>query len=276
MKLPSFLTHEHPIRFAHRGSCILWPENTMAAFQGAVDLGYRYIETDIHVTRDGTIVTFHDHRLDRLTDGSGQIGNWEWKELRKLDAAYNFNPEADYPLRGKGVQIPSLEEVMTTFPNIMLNIDLKQKGIEQILADFIQRHNFSDRVLVASFHDRRTRRFRKITSRAGIKVATSAGLWNAIAFWVLSRFKQVFNIHADALQVPYRMKGVTVVDKKMAEAAHEAGKHIHVWGVNEKEEMHALLELGVDGIITDRPDLLDEVIHSIPNIPNIPNTIVTN
>lgn len=257
MRRCPFLSHEHPIRFAHRGSTILWPENTMTAFQGAVDLGYRYIETDVHVTRDSIIVTFHDDYLERVTNGAGLVKDRDWDDLRTLDAAYHFNPDDDFPLREKGIAIPSLEEVMTTFPNLMLNIDLKQPGIEQWVADFIRRHKFEERVLIASFHDKRIRRFRKLT---GNVVATSSGVGETLAVWTRSRFKQRLKIPPDALQVPQRQRGVTVVDGKLVNAAHAVGMQVHVWTINDPEEMHKLLDLGVDGIITDRPDLLNDVL----------------
>lgn len=257
MKRCPFLSHEHPIRFAHRGSAILWPENTMTAFQGAVDLGYRYIETDVHVTRDHIIVIFHDDHLERVTDGAGLVKDWNWENLRKLDAAYHFNPDDDFPLREKGIVIPSLEEVMTTFPDIMLNIDLKQPGIEQMVADFIHRYNFEERVLIASFHDKRIRRFRKLT---GNLVATSSGVRETLALWMRSRFKQRLQVPPNALQVPLRRGGITVVDHKLVNAAHAGGMQVHIWTINDPEEMHRLLDLGVDGIITDRPDLLNNVL----------------
>jgi glycerophosphoryl diester phosphodiesterase len=257
MKICPFLSHEHPLRFAHRGSTILWPENTMTAFQGAVDLGCRYIETDVHVTRDGVMVTFHDDRLERVTNGAGPVKDWNRDDLRTLDAAYYFNPGDGFPLRGKGIGIPSLEEVMTTFPGIMLNIDLKQRGIEQLAADFIRRHHFQERVLIASFHDKRVRRFRGLT---GNLVATSSGIRETLAVWVRSRFKQRLKVPPDALQVPPHRGGITVVDHQLIKAAHAAGMQVHTWTINDPQEMHRLLDLGVDGIVTDRPDLLNHVL----------------
>jgi glycerophosphoryl diester phosphodiesterase len=258
MKHCPFLSHEHPIRFAHRGSTILWPENTMIAFQGAAELGYRYIETDVHMTRDGVFVTFHDDCLERVTNGAGQVKDRYWEDLQTLDAAYYFKPDQGFPLRQKGIAIPTLEEVMTTFPRIMFNIDLKQPVIEQPLADFIRRHRFEERVLIASFKDKRVRRFRKF---AGNSVATSSGPMEAAAAWAYSRFKHSLNIPAHALQVPPEKKCITVIDQKLINAAHAAGIQVHAWTINDPEQMHRLLDLGVDGIITDRPDLLNTALE---------------
>ena len=252
-----YLSHEHPIRFAHRGSRILWPENTMTAFQGAVDFGYRYIESDVHVTRDGIIVMFHDDRLERITNGAGFVKDRTWDDLRKLDAAYRFKAEAGYPLRSQGIGIPSLEEALTAFPGVMFNIDLKQPGIEPVVIDFICKHGFEERVLLASFHDRRIRRCRRFL---GSQVATSTGFWESVAVWACSRFKRGFKIPAQAVQVPLKKGCLTVVDEKMVRAVHRTGMQVHVWTINDPSQMHRLLELGVDGIITDRPDLLNQVI----------------
>jgi glycerophosphoryl diester phosphodiesterase len=236
----------------------------MTAFQGAVDLGYRYIETDVHVTRDGVIVIFHDDRLERLTNGSGFVKDWSWDELRKLDAAYRFKAGQGFPLRMRGIGIPSLEEAMTTFPDVMFNIDLKQPGIEPLVIDFIREHGFEERVLLASFHDRRIRCCRRFF---GSQVATSAGLWESAAVWACSRFKKSLKIPAvHAVQVPVRKGCLTVVDEKMVRAVHGAGMQVHVWTINDPVQMQRLLELGVDGIITDRPDLLNEVIATPPSL----------
>jgi glycerophosphoryl diester phosphodiesterase len=250
-----YLTHEHPIRFAHRGSRVLWPQNTMAAFQGAVDLGFRYLETDVHVSADGRVVVFHDDRLQGLTDGSGLVWERSWDELRLLDAAHHFDPERDHPLRGRGLGIPLLEEVLRTFPDCLFNIDLKQERIEQALADLIAKLRAEDRILVGSFHDRRIRRFREAT--AGM-VATSAGPRELAAVLATARLPRHCSSPADAYQVPdwlVRRAGRTLIT-----AAHRADKQVHAWTVNDPADMHRLLNLGVDGIVTDRPDLLNRVL----------------
>jgi glycerophosphoryl diester phosphodiesterase len=248
-----YLTHEHPIRFAHRGSRVLWPENTMTAFQGAVDLGYRYLETDVHVTRDDVVVVFHDDVLDRLTDGTGKVWDWRWEDLRTLDAAHHFAPDQGFPLRCRGIGIPTLEELVRTFPDALVNIDLKQNGIAERMAIEVDRLGIADRVMIASFHGRRIARFRRAT---GGTVATSAGPAE-VAAAVAGRPGAV---GADAFQVPEGGRGVRIVTRRFVERAHDAGKHVHVWTVNEVDAMHRLLDLGVDGIVTDRPDLLDDVL----------------
>jgi glycerophosphoryl diester phosphodiesterase len=252
-----FLSQEHPLRFGHRGSNLLWPQNTMVAFQWAMDLGLRYLETDIHATRDGRVVTFHDDRLDRLTDGRGLVWDRDWEDLRRLDAAYHFAPERGHPLRGTGVGIPLLEEVLATVPECLLNLDLKQAGIEDLLAAELRRLGAEERVLVGSFHDRRLTRFRRAS---GGRVATSAGPAEVIAALAACRLGRPLSGPADAYQVPERSGPLRVVGTRLVEAAHRAGKQVHVWTVNDPADMHRLLDLGVDGIVSDRADLLARVV----------------
>jgi glycerophosphoryl diester phosphodiesterase len=252
-----YLSGEHPIRFAHRGSNLLWPQNSMVAFQWAMDLGLCYLETDVHASRDGRVVVFHDHRLDHLTDGAGMVWDRDWEDLRRLDAAFGFDPGHGHPLRGTGVGIPLLEEVLAAFPQCLLNLDLKQAGIEDLLAAEITRLGAEDRVLVGSFHDRRLARFRRAS--AG-RVATSAGPAEVVAALGAARLGRPLGGAADAYQVPERSGRLRVVTPRFVEAAHRAGKQVHVWTVNEPAAMNRLLDLGVDGLVTDRADLLDAVL----------------
>lgn len=252
-----YLTHEHPIRFAHRGSRLLWPENTLTAFQGAIDLGCRYLEIDVHVTRDHRVVVFHDDRLERLTDGSGRVSDWLWEDLRRLDAAYHFKPEDGHALRGTGIGIPLFEDAVATWPSALWNIDLKQGGIERRVADLISAMGIEERVMIGSFRDRRIRRFRSATGGA---VATSAGPTETTRALNAARLGRRPAGPADAFQVPERAGPITIVDGRFVKAAHRAGKQVHVWTVNDAGTMHRLLDLGVDGIVTDRPDVLNEVL----------------
>jgi glycerophosphoryl diester phosphodiesterase len=167
-----FLALEHPLRLAHRGSRVLWPENTAVAFQGALDLGLRYIETDVQVTSDGVPVVFHDDTLQRTTNGVGRVGAWVWEDLRHLDAAWSFDAERGFPLRGTGVGISRLDDVLTTWPEAYFNLDLKAPGSEWAVAEVVRRTGRQESVLIASFSDRRIARFRRITK--GV-VATSSG-----------------------------------------------------------------------------------------------------
>jgi glycerophosphoryl diester phosphodiesterase len=253
----SYLSREHPVRLAHRGSTVLWPENTLEAFGNAAALGYRYVETDVRATRDGVVVVFHDADLDRLTNGAGRVADWDWEDLRLLDAAYHFAPAGGYPRRGTGARIPTLDEALSTFPDLSFNLDFKATRIEWALFDVIARRGRHDTTLVGSFRERTVRRFRRVSRGT---VATAAGPSEAIAMWGASRAGRHVRAPAAAYQLPERA-GPIRVDRRLVDACHEAGSQVHVWTVNEPGRMHRLLDLGVDGIVTDRPDLLNAVLE---------------
>lgn len=252
-----FLSLEHPIRFAHRGSRVLWPENTMFAFDQAVTgLGYRYLEIDVRCSRDRVPMVIHDETLERTTNGSGPIAEWDAADLVLLDAGYRFDEESDYPLRGRGISIPTLAEVYATFPGAHLNIDLKAAGIEWEVAEVIRRSDAEDRSLIGSFRDGRIARFRRITKG---RVAVSAGPRAAMAMYTASRIGLSAPGSIAAYQLPYEI-GALKIDRRLVDAVHRAGAHLHLWTVNDPELMNRFLDIGVDGIVTDRPDLLNDVV----------------
>lgn len=249
------LSGSDPIAAAHRGSRELWPENTMPAFQGAVDLGFTWIETDLHLTSDGVLVTFHDDTLDRCTDQSGQIGERSTSELQSVNAGHGFSIDDDYPNRDERVPIPTLEEVVTSFPAANFILDMKAPGLERHLVEFILRNSLQDRVIVGSFNDGRIKTFRHLTRG---QVATSSGPLETIKVRAKSWVRRPARTLADVFQVPVK-RGIRVVDTAFITSAHKADKYVHVWTINERVEMERLLDLGVDGLITDRPDTLAEV-----------------
>lgn len=252
-----YLAREHPIRFAHRGSRILWPENTIEAFRGVVELGYRYIETDVRITRDGHVVVFHDAALERTTNGTGKVADWNLDDLRQLDAAFNFDEPGGYPLRGAGVGISTLAEVFAAFPDVCFNIDLKGARMEWALAEVIRGSGRQDSVMVGSFVGHRTAKFRRITRGA---VATSAGPSDVVAMWAASRRSRHVTRPVQAYQIPYNYKALPI-DQRYVDAIHAAGAQVHFWTVNDPAAMHHLLDMGADGIVTDRSDLLNEVLQ---------------
>ena len=184
-------------------------------------------------------------------------------ELKRFDAGYHFSPDGGrtYPCRGQGVTVPTLEEVVEAFPGVRLNVEIKQESppAVQAVVDFIEKRGLHDRLLLASFRDPVVREFRR---RSDGHVATSAARGEARRFWLASRLRleRLLRVPYDALQVPVRNGSRTVVDRRLVEAAHSRGVQIHVWTVDEPEEMRRLLNLGVDGLMSDRPDLLLEVV----------------
>lgn len=227
----------------------------MTAFRGAVDLGFEWLETDLHLTADGVIVCIHDDRLDRTTDAAGPVWEFTSHALGDIDAGYAFVREGTTPFRAAGLRIPTLESVSTVFGHCRLVIDLKQDGLAEPLTELIGDLDLEDRVIVGSFSDRRLREFRE---RSGGRVATSTGRWESSLRWATA-VVGVPTPAASALQLPRRTRIVPVVTRRTVRGFHRAGAQVHVWTVNRPAEMEELLDMSVDGIITDRPDLLRDV-----------------
>jgi glycerophosphoryl diester phosphodiesterase len=243
-----------PLALAHRGFSREGLENSMAAFGAAVELGFRHLETDVHTTADGVLLLFHDDALDRLTDGRGRIS--------ELSAATVAHARI-----GGAEPIPLFEELITAFPDVRLNLDVKDWNSVDTLAAAIERHGLHDRVLVASFSDRRRRAVLKQLSRpaAGSAGIVSSGLFVLLGPVLPAPLLRLVARRAlrgvQALQVPVRFRAVTVVTPGFVKRAHRHGLQVHVWTINDPAEMHRLLDLGVDGIVTDRADLLKDVLQ---------------
>ncbi|WP_036897743.1 glycerophosphodiester phosphodiesterase [Propionibacterium sp. oral taxon 192] len=236
---------------AHRGGWISGQdesrENTLHAFTRAVKLGYRYLETDVHATRDGELIAFHDSVLDRVTDSTGIIASMPWCEIARAKIA--------------GIdEIPTLDEVLETFPSIRFNIDIKAPRAVTLLARALRRHAAEDRVCVSSFSARRLDHFRRLS--AG-RVATGTALpgvaWASKIPWLPARLP----MRGQAIQLPVsqRIKGipVQVLTPRLLDTAHRHGMKVHVWTINDAETMTELIEMGVDGVISDRIDVLKSV-----------------
>jgi len=239
-----FLDHPGPLAFAHRGGAGAWPENTMAAFENAVGLGYRYLETDVHVTADGKLVAFHDDVLDRVTDRRGRIADLPWSEVGAA--------------RVDGHAIPLLADILDAWPGVRVNIDAKHDAAVAPLVEVIGRHTAHDRVCVAAFSDRRLARFRRLTDGGVCTAAGPAG----IARLRLASFGPPGRRPAGCAQVPVHFGRVRIVDPSFVRACHRRGLQVHVWTIDEAAEMERLLDLGVDGIMTDHPAVLKEVLSA--------------
>ncbi|MGH9000548.1 MAG: glycerophosphodiester phosphodiesterase [Acidimicrobiia bacterium] len=240
-----FLDWPQPIPFAHRGGAAeVGGENTLSAFSRAADLGYRYLETDGRVTRDGVLCAFHDERLDRVTDLTGRLEDRPWSEVSTAAVGES------------GERIATMEEVLTSFPEHRFNIDPKQDAAVAPLVSVLARTNAYDRVCVAAFSDRRLLAFRR---QVGRPVCTSMGP-AAITRLRLAAFGvPVGPFAAACVQVPTTFRGRPLVDARFVRAAHQRGIAVHVWTIDEPETMHHLLDIGVDGLMTDRPSLLKAV-----------------
>lgn len=248
-----------PVAIAHRGSRVLWPENTDTSFRGAYDLGYRHFETDLHLTADGVPVCFHDPTVDRTTDATGRVEQMTLEELQSLDAGYRHNTANGFAFRDSGARVPTLEWLLTAFPDVSVVLDLKCDSLAEPLASVIDDFEAHDRLIVGSFSDRRLAEFRAMTDG---RVPTSVGQMAARTWVLASRVGRGAGGGggAAALQLPTHLRGVRVVDERLVAAAHDSGLQVHVWTVNTTEEMTRLLDIGVDGLITDRPDLLKDLL----------------
>jgi glycerophosphoryl diester phosphodiesterase len=257
-RLHPFLDRPGPIAIAHRGGAEEAPENTLEAFGAAVALGYRYLETDAHVSRDGVVVAFHDARLDDSTDRTGAIAALSSAEIAAADAGYVFSPDGgrSHPFRARGIRIPRLDELLLRWPEARVNIDPKADACVEPLVAVIDRLGAWDRVGIGSFSDRRLRRVRAL-SRG--RACTSMGPRAVAAARAAALCGSMPRQGADCIQVPLRRGPIPIVTAGFVRAAHRAGLPVHVWTVNAESSMHELLDLGVDGIMTDRPRLLRDV-----------------
>lgn len=257
-RLHPFLDRPTPVGIAHRGGAEEAPENTLEAFGAAVALGYRWLETDAHVTRDGVLVAFHDPCLDDTTDRTGAIADLAIAEVEAAEAGYVVSPDGgrSFPFRGRGMRIPRLEDLLLRWPQARVNIDPKADACVEPLVALMNRLGAWDRVNVGAFADRRLRRVRALSHG---RACTSMGPRAVAVARVASLCGRMPRQGADCIQVPIRTGRIPIVTAGFVRAAHRAGLHVHVWTVNDQSMMHELLDLGVDGIMTDRPRLLRDV-----------------
>jgi glycerophosphoryl diester phosphodiesterase len=245
-----------PVALAHRGGSLYAPnvglENTMTAFGNAVDLGYTHLETDVHVTRDGLLVAFHDTRLDRVGDRAGRLRRLPWEHVQA--ARLGAGPDHE--------RVPLLREVVDAFPGICLNIDLKAPRTARPLWQLIEELDLHDRVCVGSFQQRHLSEFRRLSRDSVVTAAgvTGTALLRFSPEWVTALVRTPADVLQVPASVPLRGRRLRLVTDRFIEAAHRYGKHVHVWTIDDEDEMHRLLDLGVDGLVSDRIDVLKDVL----------------
>ncbi|NEK85789.1 glycerophosphodiester phosphodiesterase [Blastococcus saxobsidens] len=233
---------------AHRGGAIEHLENTMPAFQACVDMGYRYLETDVQVTADGVLVAFHDHTLERVTSQPGRIDALPWKQISEARI-------------GGREPVVRLEDLLAAWPDVRFNLDIKAAGVLAPLVRLVRRMQVADRICLGSFSDARIAAARRLF---GPSVCTSLGPRGVAALRLSSyspRAAGLVRIQAGCAQVPLQLGGRALVDERFIAAAHARGLQVHVWTVDDPAEAEAMLDLGVDGIMTDRPAMLREVLE---------------
>jgi glycerophosphoryl diester phosphodiesterase len=247
---------------AHQGGEQLRPSNTMPAFEHAVELGVDVLEMDIHQTKDGVLILMHDDTVDRTTDGSGSIKEMTLAEIKALDAGHYWTDDegATYPYRGQGITVPTLEELFQTFPDMPMNIEIKQDSpsIVEPFCALIHEYNMADKVLIPTFHPDTMNEFREKCP----DIATSMTEPEIRLFYGLNtaRLSSFFSPPGQAFQVPESSGGLQIITPRFVEKAQKRNIAVHVWTVNDPADMERLIDTGIDGIITDRPDLLLEVL----------------
>ena len=250
-----------PLLIAHRGGAGLAPENTLLAFSRAHEWwGSDILELDVNLTRDGEAVVIHDATVDRTTDGVGRVRDLPLPVVQGLDAGFRFTPDGGrtHPFRGRGIGVPTLGEVLRMLPGVRVNIELKDAQVGERVVEVIREQRAEGRVLLAAGR----RGYRR--SAGGYAGPVSASGEELRAFHLLHtlRLARTFRGGVDALQMPHRHRGREVVSSRLVRAAHDRNVAVHVWTVNEEAEMLRLLQMGVDGIVTDRPDRLAGVLHA--------------
>jgi glycerophosphoryl diester phosphodiesterase len=248
----AFLTGPYPRAFVHRGwhyEDLEGMENSLAAFRRAVAEGYHYLETDVHATSDGVVVVQHDAVLDRTTDATGVVARLPWQVVRTAKI-------------GGREPVSRLEDVLEELPDALFNIDVKAEQAIEPLIDVLRRANAFGRVCVTSFSEARLDRVRRY---AGDGLLTSMGTRAIARLWAAGRlpaFVRARRGHVRIAQVPARQGRVTVVDKRLIAAARRRGIEVHVWTIDEPDQMNELIDLGVDGLMTDRPGVLRDVLRA--------------
>lgn len=241
----AYLDAPTPLAFAHRGGAARGQENTVEAFARAISLGYRYIETDVHATADGVAVVFHDATLERMTGERGRVAALRWADLATVRV-------------GGAAAVPRLDDVLGAWPQVRFNVDVKADDAVEPAVQAVARTGARDRVLLASFSDARLVRLR---AAAGPRVATSLGVRGVTRLWLaaLTGRRPLLPPSVVAAQVPVRYRRIRVVDRRFVTFAHRIGLQVHVWTIDDPGEMHELLDLGVDGIMTDHVEVLRDV-----------------
>jgi glycerophosphoryl diester phosphodiesterase len=253
-----------PLVIGHRGCAGEAPENTLASFRRALEQGAVILESDVHLTRDGVPVLIHDDEVDRVSNGSGPVREQSLAELRRLDFAHRFSPDGgrSHPLRGRGVRIASLAEALEALPGARFNLELKEDlpGLVETTLDVIRQAGREDLTLVTAADDGLMRKLRRVLESGGARVAQGASAGDVLGFVRAALDRAAPPAGPMALQVPAEFGGRPLVTRELVEHAHAHGVQVHVWTVNEPPEMTRLLDLGVDGLITDFPGRLAELL----------------
>jgi len=264
-----FFRGKKPRIIGHRGAAGEAPENTLVTFHKAFEQGAHLVELDIQGTRDGDVVIIHDDTLDRTTNGRGPLNACSLSEIRALDAGYGFTLDdgQTFPYRGRGIQVPTLEEFLTAIPHAKAIVEIKPESphIVRAVIDTTHRLGKDDQVLLASEADSILADIRRALKDQQIHIATGFSYGEVTAFLghIATGTLSEYQPPGQALQVPCAYEGISIVNAATLDAAHRLGLETFVWTVNDVDEMKGLLTLGVDGIITDYPARLAGAVETI-------------
>ncbi len=252
----TYLAPDRPRVFGHRGAAALAPENTLPSFAIAASLGAAYLELDVHASRDGVIVVHHDVTIDRTTEDSGPIKDRTWADVERLDAGYRFTMDGGktFPYRGQGVRIPTLDAVLSAHPGLRFNIEIKQADpaiIDEVSA-LLGRADSSERTLLAAEKEPIMSAIRRAVGSGIVTGSSEADVLSFFAHFEAGTLDS-YDPPGVALQIPPRFGDRELVTADVLEAAHGKGIEVHVWTINEVAEIERLLDLGVDGIMSDAP-----------------------
>ena len=257
-----FFAETAPVIIAHRGGKGLAPENTLEAMRMGIEAGAHVIEFDLRATRDLDLVAMHDETVDRTTDGTGAVRDLTLAQVQALDAGYRFSPDGGltFPFRGKGIRVPTLQEILVAFPDQRLLVDLKETDREVVAraAEVIADHGAARRMFLTSFHDVTNRAWREMVPEAARGTGERATL--IFYFFHRSRLMPFYRPHADAFQVPEFSGRIRVLTPGFVRDAHAKNMRVHVWTIDDPAEMRRFLAMGVDGIITGYPDRMARVL----------------
>ncbi|OJF94150.1 glycerophosphodiester phosphodiesterase [Alkalibacterium sp. 20] len=264
-----FEDKEGPLVIAHRGGKAIAPENTLAAFRNAAELDVDILEYDVHITADGHLVVIHDDTVDRTTNGSGRVNEMTLEEIKALDAGYQFkDAKGDFVFRNSGVKIPTVQEVFSEFNDKKHLIEIKDSNDPVMYGDLIdemwneiQKFDMKDKVLIASFDHDINLRFQDVSNG---EVAIGAGEEETRQFVTMHKafLNALYRPKAAAFQLPTEQEGFNLADWKLIRGANSRGMHVYYWTINEEDMMEKLIDLGADGIMTDNPRLLLDVLSN--------------
>jgi len=269
-RVKAYLRDDRLVVLAHQGASGHAPSNTLESFALGLKQGADILELDVHLTKDGQVVASHDASIDRMSNGKGAIKSMTLAELRQYDFGYGFSPDGGktFPYRGKALTIPTLEDVFKTFPEVRVNIEIKQidPPMEEQVLEVVRRYHMEDKILINSFPSEPTARWQRLTGERVAIGADRSDMFKFAAYW-LPHLDWLYAPTRDAFQIPVSQKlgpvTIRLDSPRLISRAHKLGIKVHYWTVNDEAAMRSLIKLGADGIITDYPDRAVKVLKEM-------------